>query len=209
MNVPSSEPSALRELDPSLRVRLLDLCHEGWEIWDRFSRSRDPDEFHPFIAAEYEVVLDALIPFRGEGLTFLEWGSATGVITILADFLGFQAYGIELDGELVAVARELATRHGSNATFAHGSFIPQGYRWRPRDGDCRMGTVGQGPSGYLELGRHLDEFDVVFAFPWGGEEPLMLDLMSAYGREDGLLLLNTVNQGVQAYRRGKLLKASP
>jgi hypothetical protein len=209
MNAPRSDRSYLGRLDPPLRVRLLDLCHEGWEIWDRFSRSRDPDEFHPFIAAEYEVVLNALIPFRGEGLRFLEWGSATGVITILADLLGFEAYGIELDGELVAIARELASRHGSSATFARGSFIPQGYRWRPPGGDGRMGTVGQGSSGYLELGRHLDEFDVVFAFPWGGEEPMMLDLMTAYGKRGALLLLNTVNRGVQAYRGGKLLTASP
>jgi hypothetical protein len=205
----SSGPSALSSLEPELRTRLLGLCHEGWEIWDHFSRSRDVDDFHPFIAAEYEVVLEALVPFRSPGLKFLEWGSATGVITILADLLGFDAYGIELEGDLVIQARDLAKRYGSGATFARGSFIPQGYRWNPPDGDGRTATIGHGPSGYLELGLPLEEFDLVFAYPWGGEEPLILDLMSSYGRDDALLLLNTVNRGVQVYRGGKVLEAPP
>lgn len=203
MNTASSGRSPISGLEPELRTRLLALCHEGWEIWDHFSRSRDVDDFHPFIAAEYEVVLEALIPFRGPGLRFLEWGSATGVITIMADLLGFEAYGIELEGDLVIQARKLAERHRSAATFARGSFIPQGYRWMPPDGDGRTGTIGHGPSGYLELGLPLDEFDIVFAFPWGGEEPLILDLMASYGRSDATLLLNTVNRGVVAYRGGK------
>lgn len=205
MDTPPSDYPATQGLDPTLRIRLLDLCHEGWEIWDQFSRSRDVDDFHPFIAAEYEPVLEAIIPHRGPDLRFLEWGSATGVITIIADLLGFDAYGIELEGDLVEKARALAGRYDSGATFAKGSFIPQGYRWKPPGGDARMGTIGAGTSGYIELGRHLDEFDVVFAFPWGGEEPMMLDLMATYGKGDALLLLNTVNRGVQAYRRGKLV----
>jgi hypothetical protein len=203
----TKDQSATNSLDPDLRRRLLDLCQEGWEVWDRFSRSRDIGDFHPFIAAEYEPVLEAMIPHRGENLKFLEWGSATGVIAILADLLGFEAYGIELEGDLVQMARELAKQVGSGATFAKGSFIPQGYRWKPQGGDGRMGTIGSGSSGYLELGHHLDEFDVVFAFPWGGEEPMMVDLMGSYGREDATLLMNTVNQGVQVYQRGKLIQA--
>ena len=123
----------------------------------------------------------------------------------MADLLGFQAFGIELDKELVQIARELAVRGNSGATFARGSFLPQGYRFRPPDGDGRLATIGQGPSGYLEMGHHLDEFDLVFAFPWGGEEPMMLDLMRAYGRPDAHLLLNTVNDGVRVYRDGRLV----
>jgi len=43
-------------------------------------------------------------------------------------------------------------------------------------GDARMGTIGYGPSAYGELGLALDDFDLVYAYPWGGEEPMMLDL---------------------------------
>ena len=197
---PAFSPTTL-ENEPALRIRLAELCEEGWEIWEQFDRDKGVGEFHPFVAADYEVVLETLLAFRAPGKKFLEWGSASGVVTIMADLLGFQAFGVELDPELVAIAKALSKRVGSGATFTHGSFLPQGYRFRPPDGDGRMGTIGHGQSGYLQMGRHMDEFDLVFAFPWGGEEDLMLDLARAYGRTDGTLLLQTVHDGVKIYRR--------
>lgn len=189
--------------DAALDARLDALCAEGWSIWERFDRTVRDQEFHPFVAADYDAVLAALLRVRAPGRRFLEWGSATGVITIMADVLGFEAYGIELDPGLVATARGLAERHRSGARFVAGSFLPTGYRWRSRDGDPRTGTLGDGPSGYLELGRALDEFDVVFGYPWEGEVPVMRDLMARYGRSDALLLLHETVGGVRAYRGGK------
>lgn len=190
-------------VDGALRARLRALCTEGWAIWDRFDEDAVERLFHPFVAADYGVVCDALLRYRGDGLRFLEWGSATGVITVMADLLGFDAYGIELDSSLVGAAHDLAERFRSRARFVSGSFLPTGYRWRARNGDPRTGTLGTGPSGYLHLGYPLDEFDVVFGYPWDGEEPVMLDLMKKYGRADALLLLNSPSDGVQAYRGGR------
>lgn len=170
--------------------RLPRLIEEGRDLWDRFDNEVRTREFHPFVAADYERMLGALRQLYRPGMRFLEWGSATGVITIMADLLGYDACGIELDAQLVATARDLAVRHGSGARFAHGSFLPTGYRYRARCGDTRTGTIGEGASGYLQLGRPLDEFDLVFGYPWSGEAPLMLDLMRAYGRPDALLLLH-------------------
>ena len=192
-------------MDEALTARMKVLCEEGWEAWNRFALDARRKEFHPFVAADYEAVLEALLPHRGPGRRFLEWGSATGVITIMADFLGFEAYGIELDAELVATARNLATRFKSGAQFTAGSFLPAGYRFRPSDGDGRIGTIGSGPSGYLQIGHPLEDFDVVFTFPWGGEEAMMLDVMRCYGRPDTILLMNTVNSGVKVYRAGEVV----
>jgi hypothetical protein len=186
-------------LDPRLVARLKSLFDEGWEIWERFDADVRRSEWHPFIPADYERVLEALIPLRASGRRFLEWGSAAGVITITADLLGFDAFGIEIDGDLVEAARALAARSGSQARFAQGSFLPAGYVYRPRDGDGRTGTIGQAASGYLALGRALDEFDVVYAYPWDGEQPMMLDLMRQYGSPDAIFLLNTPN-AVRVYR---------
>jgi hypothetical protein len=169
------------ELDPVLRARITALQDEGWAIWQRFDLEQRGDHWHPFVAADYEAVLQALLPLRGPGVRFLEWGSATGVIAIMASLLGFEAFGIELDPDLVAVARGLAVRFDSAARFAVGSFLPTGYEWRPRSGDGRLGTIGHGVSGYLELGHPLEDFDVVFAFPWSGEEAMMHDLMRWHG----------------------------
>jgi hypothetical protein len=70
---------------------------------------------------------------------------------------------------------------------------------------CHQAIAGRsdGESGYLQLGRALDDFDVVFAYPWGGEAAMMQDLMKRYGRDDALLLLHDTNDGVRGYRRGR------
>ena len=193
--------------ESELDARLAALCEEGWHLWERFAVEVREKHFHPFVAADYDVVLSALRHHRRPGLRFLEWGSATGVITIMADMLGFKAFGIELDSSLVATARELAGRFQSEARFVAGSFLPEGYSVPLFEGDGRSGTLGSGPSGYLELGLPLDDFDVVFGFPWDGEEPTMLDLMKSYGRPDALLLVNSVSGGVKAYRGGRLVTA--
>jgi hypothetical protein len=190
-------------VDDHLRSRLEALCTEGWSLWDRFTEELGLERFHPFVAADYEVVLEALLRYRRPGLRFLEWGSATGVITVMADLLGFEAYGIELDPALVTTARDLARKFDSRAQFAAASFFPEGYRWRAGDGDNRIGTLGAGPSGYLALGHSLDEFDVVFAYGWDGEEPVMLDVMKQFGRADALLLLHRAAEGVSAWRGGR------
>lgn len=207
MTVPAEVRPAAAELDPALRARLHALAEEGRDFWDRFDAEVRQKDFHPFVPADYERVLQALLPLRAPGVRFLEWGSATGVITIMADLLGFEAYGIELDAELVATARELARKHGSSARFAAGSFIPSGYRYRPRHGDGRLGTIGVGESGYRELGHPLDDFDIVYGYPWGGEEPLMLDLMRAYGARDARLMMLGGSE-VRIYRGGRLIAGS-
>ena len=197
------------DLDPVLRATLAEIGEEGWEIWAEFDRNVRQNEWHPFVPADYERVLEALLVLRAPGLRFLEWGSATGVITIMADLLGYEAYGIELDEGLVNVSIEMAARYGSGARFAAGSFLPAGYTWSPKDGDGRMGTVGAGTSGYLQLGHPLDDFDLVYAFPWGGEEAMMHDLMRQYGGPAAGLLLNRVSGDVELFRRGKLVAWQP
>ena len=197
-----------QELDETLNARLAALCAEGWAEWDRFDEEVRRHQFHPFVAADYDVVVDALIHYRTPGLRFLEWGAATGVVTIAADLLGFDAYGIELEADLVATARVLAAKFDSHARFVVGSFLPNGYEWRSKDGDNRIGTLGIGPSAYRELGYALDDFDVVFGYPWDGEQALMVDLMNRYGRADAILLLNHVTDGVVAYRGGREITPS-
>jgi hypothetical protein len=189
MAVPSTDAAPSSPLEPELRARLLAVCEDGWEFFDRFDREERQRAWHPFVHADYEVVLDALAARRAPGRRFLEWGSATGVVTIMADLMGFEARGIELDPALVDHANGLAQRHGSGARFAAGSFLPAGYRWRPRHGDGRLGTLGDGPSAYRTLGNALDDFDLVYAYPWEGEEPLMRDLMRRYGAPHATLLL--------------------
>lgn len=202
---PSTQPVP----DPKLHALLTRLGEEGWEMWAQWDREVRHDRWHSFVAAEYDRVLAVLTELRRPGMRFLELGSATGIITIMADLLGYDACGIEIDERLVYMAREVAIRYGSRARFATGSFLPQGWAWRPRDGDGRLGTIGEGVSGYLELGVPLDEFDLVYAYPWGGEEAAMLDLLRAHGSPETRLLLHLVSGELRLMHRGRIERAWP
>jgi SAM-dependent methyltransferase len=191
-------------LDSALFATLSRLGDEGWDLWVRFDQEVRGRRWHSFVPAEYDRVLVALVALRGPGLRFLEWGSATGIVTIMADLLGYDACGIELDERLVGMSLEVARRYRSRARFVAGSFLPEGYTWRPRGGDGRLGTVGEGASGYLRLGRALDDFDLVYAYPWGGEESMMRDLMRAHGAPHAGLLLHRMSGDVELFRDGKL-----
>jgi hypothetical protein len=194
---------------PSQREADLDaLCADGWALFEEFDRRVRDKAFHPFVAADYEVVRSALRGIPSSGRRFLEWGSATGVITVMADLLGFDAVGIELDASLVHTARSLASRYQSKARFVNGSFLPTGFRWKRAEDRAVSWTVNEGSSAYVQMGVALDEFDVVFGYPWSGETQMMLDLMQQYGRRDALLLLHDTETGVHRYRNGREVAAS-
>lgn len=189
---PPRRPDAPAVTDLALREKLDALYDAGHEHFDRFDTEVRQRAFHPFVPADYNDVESILLPLCAEGVRFLEWGSGTGVITILADLIGFDACGIELDPSLVEVARDLARRFESKARFATASFLPEGYQYRDPDGGHRTGTLGSGPSGYLALGHPLEDFDLVFGYPWHGEEPVMRDVFRRYGRKDARLLIYPV-----------------
>jgi len=198
----AGQATSTPELDAILRSRITALQDEGHELWSRFDIDVRQHDWHPFVPADYESVLTTLLRLKQPGMRFLEWGSATGVITIMADMIGYNASGIEIDPRLVTIARELALRFKSGARFAEGSFLPTGYEFRNPDGDRRLGTIGRGPSGYLQLGHPLEDFDLVFGYPWGGEEVVMHDVMRRYGAASARFLMN-VTGGVEIYSGGR------
>ncbi|MGH8631115.1 MAG: hypothetical protein ACREU7_10190, partial [Burkholderiales bacterium] len=57
-------------------------------------------------------------------------------------------------------------------------------------------------------GHPLDDFDVVYGYPWEGEEPVMRDLMRKRGAPDAILLLNGTH-GVRIFKAGKLQEEVP
>jgi hypothetical protein len=179
-------------LSVELRRKISELQDEGYEIFQRFDTEVRSREFHPFIPGNYARALEILLEMRSESekpLKFLEWGSATGVIAIMADLVGFEAYGIEIDGSLVDIANTLAAKYGSKARFCQGSLVPAGHVWRGKDGDTRTATIEQGRSGYIELEMPLEEFDIVYVYPWDGESDFLRSVMESYGRPDARFIL--------------------
>ena len=62
------------ELDPELGARIEALCEEGRAFWDRFDAEVRRDDWHPFVAADYDAVRATLASLREPGRRFLEWG---------------------------------------------------------------------------------------------------------------------------------------
>ncbi len=188
--------------------RLDQVVADGISVWQSFQEQIRPYGFHTFMPGHYESVRDTLTAVlatasrKDTAPRFLELGSATGVITIMADIMGYRtASGIEIDPFLVEAARALARRHGSRARFAAGSFLPAGYTWHDERGDSRLGTLGLGAAAYSSLGHTLDTFDVVYGYPWDGEAQILHDLMARYGAPEALLLLHGGAGRITVYRQ--------
>lgn len=182
---------------------LEELLRCGNAIWEEFD-AREVHRHHLFVPCDHRAAFEALQGLRRRASTFLEFGSAAGVVSIMAELLGFEAYGIEIEPRLVQCSRELARQFGSRATFVEGSFVPLDYQDEVRHLSSDRFTPTGGASAYEELNMELTDFDLVFAFPWPGEEDWLYELMRQHARRDAILLTFDVQEGFQATVVGKL-----
>ena len=189
--------------DRKLVEQVRALCADGTDILERSFAHIQGNDFYRFVAADHPKVYRALRRLEGRAVSFLEWGSGTGVVTIMAAMLGFEAYGIEIDPGLVEGSRTLASKYGTGAQFAEGSFIPREYEWNPETGDENFRTVLDGEPGYEELDMELRDFDLVYAYPWPDEGPLYDDIMRRCGRTGALLLTFSASEGMKLTRPGR------
>ncbi len=156
-----------------------------------------------FVPSDHELVWRALAALRRahpEARRLLEWGSGFGVVTGLAASLGFEAHGLEIEADLVEASRQLLAEHRLRACIVQGSFVPADAP-SERLADLETRTVLGQPDAYDELGRDLDDFDVVFAYPWPTEEELYCDLFRRGADHGAILLTYSRLEGMRAYRQ--------
>lgn len=162
-------------------------------------------EIPAFVPSNFELVYAALVEIQATNLAtgrrFIEWGSGIGVVACLASCIGFDAVGIEIEPKLVVIANEIAADHGIVAQFACGSFVPDGVvpRLDWADGVAWLTTTGN--DGHEELELDPDDFDLVFAYPWPGEEQVIFDLFADTAAAGALLLTYHGIEGVQLKRK--------
>jgi len=186
-----------------LTDRVLDaLVRDGAARWERFERRRPA--WHTCMHADWRACVAPLRALRAAGCcTFLECGSGLGVVTIVADLLGFDAYGIELDPWLHDQSLDLAEAHGAGPTFALGSFVPAVARDDLAHDSAEFLTIRDGDPAYDELGMDLRDFDAVYAFPWPGEEDRFLDLCARHARRDARVVLYSAAEGYRVFVGGR------
>jgi len=180
---------------PSIPAETLDrLIRSGGEAWDEF-RALTSDRHHLFIPCDHRGAYEALRRLRSRAATFVELGSAAGVVTIMADLLGFEAYGIEIEPWLVNRSIESAEEFGSRAVFAEGTFVPRDYQDEVEHLSGDFLTPTDGADAFGELGLELSDFDLVFAYPWPDDEAWLDELMRRYARADAIMLTYDVTDG--------------
>jgi len=189
----------------SVSGEVRDFIDEAQGRIDAFARRRREDPIPGFVPCAFDAVQNALEAIvtgnMAPGRHFCEWGAGFGVASCLASMLGFEACGIEIEDELVDEARSLASDFGLDVEFASGNFIPRrGEDLADVRADSAWLAMG-GRDGHEELGLDPEDFDLVFAFPWPGDEEVILNLFDRMGATGALLLLYLGLEGIHLYRK--------
>lgn len=175
------------------------------EANDRIERyqmtSRTPAFVPSDHAGAYGVLRAVAAGNLAPGPRFCEWGSGFGVVASLAAMLDFDACGIEIDGDLVAAAQELADDFDVHVQFVRDSFIPPGgEKYADVSGTFAWLTTDAG-GGEDELGLSADDFDVIFAYPWPDEEWVIEGLFDRYAAVGAVLVTYHGGDGFRARRK--------
>ncbi|MCP3904313.1 MAG: class I SAM-dependent methyltransferase [Planctomycetes bacterium] len=176
------------------------LVRDGTAMFDRLTHDAD-GKYVNLILADPRGAREALRDLRSGSRSFLELGSGLGVITIIADLLGYDAYGIEIEPRLVDESCRLAESCGSTATFIEGSFVPPDFQEEIDLLSADFNTVTSGADAYEEMGMTIADFDVVYAYPWPDETEWLHSLFRRYAGPHAALLSYSVRDGFEVSRQ--------
>ncbi|HEX5138048.1 MAG TPA: hypothetical protein VFY93_13815 [Planctomycetota bacterium] len=197
MDVPIPQPR-----EAALPRRVLSLITEAERRVASILERRTPPGF---VCSEFQRVGLAIQGIAdanlATGTACCEWGSGLGVVALMAACQGFNACGIEIDADLVDAATVFAADLGLDVEFVCGTFVPPGgedltdvpqeFGWLSAAGAC----------GHELLGVDPDEFDLVFAYPWPGEEEVLENLFERFAGDSALLLTFNGLEDLQLRRK--------
>lgn len=183
-----------------------DLLAEAARRIEIFDNTHASNPLPAFVASDFALANHVLAQIVRYGLApgdrFCEWGSGFGVVTLLAANHGLQAFGIEIEPELVDESQKLADDFEIDAEFVCGSMIPTGVEVEVNyeTNIAWLETTGQGAYETLEL--DIDDFDIIYAYPWPGEELTIDDLFWDHASR-GALLVTFLGAGDMSVQRKK------
>ncbi len=197
VDVELPEPQA-----PELPARIRAVVRESEE---RMRRFLDGHTVPGFVSCDFMRVGRALQAVTEAGLAsgnaFCEWGSGIGCVALMAACLDFSACGIEIDADLVDHANALAADFELDVEFACGTFVPPGGE-DLTDVPQEFGWFSQGGAcGHELLGLNPNDFDVIYAYPWPGEEEVIDGLFLRYAGDGALLLTYNGFEDVRLRRK--------
>jgi hypothetical protein len=122
--------------------------------------------------------------------------------------LGYEAYGIERDAELVWRARAIARRLRIPATFLCTSLFPAGSDVDGNSAAVVRPAVGRDPAAearrslrYESMPRTIAEIGVFFAYPWPEERARIQALFEAVAAAGALLVMYHMDTHICVVRK--------
>ena len=193
-------------------ARLIATCSRGWE---RFFADHDDHQAPRFVPSVPERVFAVLEEVTRRQLpptrVFCEWGSGFGTATCLAALLGYEAYGLEIDEELVRLSRAIARRLGIPVTMLCTSLFPAGYAaYAGVDGAALVTSASvrdhdtaaaRGPLRYAGMESAIADIGLFFAYPWPEERALMQELCAAVARAGAILVVYHTDTDIRVWRK--------
>ncbi|MCM2372025.1 class I SAM-dependent methyltransferase [Aporhodopirellula aestuarii] len=187
-------PTTIHAMVHDLRCRI-EAFQDRWDV----------PQIEQFVAADYELVYQTLDWLRESqmmiGNRFLEWGCGFAAVTLIADSLGWDCIGIESESTLLTHGHQTVAdwcqtlRSNDDVTSNHtatlsavpelvrGNFLPTGSE--SLADDPTLPSLGHDTeNAYRKLGLELDDFAVVYSYPWPGEDEfheLVFDRHAARG----------------------------
>ncbi len=161
------------------------------------------DDRRGYVGSDLPAVSRALARIQdeqlAEGSIFCDWGSGLGEVCAVAALHGFTSFGIEIQAELVAAARVLASKLGVAMTFAEGTYLQRG------DDDFAIAgghsKLAFNSNAWDELGLSPADCHVVFAYPWPEEEAAIDDTFLRHASPGGLLVTLHADDRVLVQRK--------
>jgi len=196
-------------------ARLIATCSRGWE---RFFADYDDHQAPRFVPSVPERVFAVLEEVTRRQLpptqVFCEWGSGFGTATCLAALLGYEAYGLEIDEELVRLSRAIARRLGIRVTMLCTSLFPAGYEASAGSDGAALVTPGsvrdhhdtteaRGPQRYDGMEIAIADIGLFFVYPWPEERELMQELFEAVARAGAILVMYHTDTDIRVLRKAE------
>jgi hypothetical protein len=133
----------------------------------------------------------------------------------MAALLGYEAYGLEIDTELVRLSRAIARRLRIPVEILCTSLFPEGYEaYAGVDGVALVtpaasrsapnaNDAGRRPLRYEGMAIDIAAIGVFFAYPWPEEQELMQQLFDAVAREGAILVVYHTDTDIRVFRKLK------
>lgn len=185
---------------------------EKIECWIEDARERieafqdrwDRPQIEQFVAADYRHVYQSLDwslstqPMLGR--RFVEWGCGFAVVSVMAATLNLDVIGIEAEEDLLHHGRKTVIRCDTDVELIHGNFLPPGAE-RLAD-DPTLPSIGHPVAcGYSQIGLDLDDFAMVYSYPWPGEDDFHEAVFDRYAAVGALLMLFCGPNDVRLWRK--------